>query len=856
MAHSLQSRLSRFLIILSVLAVTAIGLAAVWAVTEDVRNGETRSLNAYIDERGQREDQHFNRVAEIQEAASASFWTYYNNLSDEDVASGLATFFPVQADGTRRSIDPLYDGVYLDGIGGVRGIGAYFSVHHDWTDERKKTLFAAFLTIARHSAALSEELESLWFFTDTDDLIIFAPTRTDNLEFYRKTAPADFAISSQPLAETSSFENNPDGITKCTPLTDIAYIQDGEALTTGCQTPIREGRNQLGVFGTTLPMSNAFREAVTDLPAKSALLFFVNNSGNLIAHRDFLETERINREMVAALEAEHGTYSLIEGFEDHALKHDVVLTQPDNMFSGLTAYYHLEIPDWYLVIQIPFSTLLTSSLRHVMPTFLLAIAIALVCVGGLVAYVRLFGIKPLHSLAAHFGTSSGTTVSLADSAEIEELKKRPDEIGELARRLVDYQARKEADLAELEHKVDERTSELQQVSHAKSTFLATMSHEMRTPMNGIIGVVGALKRTDLADDQTEMVDLIQRSASVLERQLSDILDLSKVEAGKLELDRRPFNIRECVERLGQFHRHQAEAKGLYLTVSCDEACDDFFMIDEVRVKQVLNNLITNAIKYTKTGGITVQAQAECLEGRHYTVRFDVADTGCGIEPEFVDQIFEPFAQLSTNDRRQTHGSGLGLTITKSLVELQDGELLVQSKAGEGSTFTVILPLTQCATNRPTNDDVQEAPTEPQKELTKGTRILLAEDHTVNRRVVQLILRPFGIDIVVAENGQEAVDAFQNDAFDLILMDVRMPVLDGLQATAEIRRIEAENKLRHTPIVVLSANAMPQDEKASLDAGADMHLRKPITPETLITAVKSALHQAREPDLELPSAANV
>ena len=847
MNQNLQSRLSQFLILMGVVATLAASVAAVWAVNRNVQLDQRQALSKYIEERGQREAQRFDEVRQVQNASIISFWHYYDNLTEQEISEGIDAHFPRRSDDTRRSADELYEGVYLRNAGNVHGLGGFMKAGEDWTMERQRVFYSAFLAIVRHSASINRSMESLWFFTPTDDLIIYAPGREDNLEFYRKTAPADFALSDEPLAETSSLQNNPQGKTVCTPLTRLAYVKEGDALTTGCQTPVRSRGRQFGVFGTTMPMGSAFSAALGDLPMPSADLMFISAAGEIIAHRSLLDGERVTPEMVQAVEARIEPAELVDRLKLETGKADVVASEPNQVFSGLTAYYHLNIPDWYLIIRLPSKSILLDSVEQIIPIAAVMILIGLVLVSLLVWYVRRFGIRPLRLLAHVFNTKYEP-----DEAELREsflLQFRKDEIGELASTLQSYKSSTEASLQTLEMKVAERTSELEKVNEAKSTFLATMSHEMRTPMNGIVGVAGALQRTDLSDEQAEMIDLIKESSAVLERQLTDVLDISKVEAGHLELQKSPNNLLHCLESVCDLYRHYADQKGIRLTLNADPKCNAFFLFDVIRLKQIVGNLLSNAVKFTEEGSVDLFVGVSALSGTKRIIRIDVSDTGCGIDSEQITRVFEPFSQNNTRVSGPIMGTGLGLTISRSLVELFGGKIGVSSELGKGANFSVELPFTKCETVDLVSSEEADRLSQSRETLTEGIRVLLAEDHPVNQRVVELILSPLGIHITKAINGQEAVDHFTEDHFDIILMDIRMPVLNGHEATRRIRSLESENGLARTPVIMLSADAMASHRDEALASGADDHVSKPITPERLINAMKAVLHDAHEPDSE-------
>ena len=376
---------------------------------------------------------------------------------------------------------------------------------------------------------------------------------------------------------------------------------------------------------------------------------------------------------------------------------------------------------------------------------------------------------------------------------------------------------------------------------AKSTFLATMSHEIRTPLNGVLGMAQAMEADTLSSDQRARLMIIRRSGEALTAVLNDVLDLSKIEAGQLEIETIAFDLGEIL-RMGQAaFAINAEAKGLSLDLEIEEAARGVYLGDPTRLRQVVYNLVSNAVKFTADGAIKVHA------GRAGGVlRIVVSDTGEGIPADQQEKLFSKFVQLDASTTRRHGGTGLGLAICRELCELMGGAITVNSAAGRGSAFSVTLPLQRIGEARDGASAAQTHDKAPSP--ARAVRILAAEDNEVNQLVLRTLLGQAEVDLTVVPDGAQAVAAWADGGWDLVLMDVQMPVMDGITAVREIRARERLSGRGRTPIIALTGNAMVHQIAELIAAGMDDHVSKPIDIKRLFAAIDTALAGAAAPDL--------
>jgi signal transduction histidine kinase/CheY-like chemotaxis protein len=478
--------------------------------------------------------------------------------------------------------------------------------------------------------------------------------------------------------------------------------------------------------------------------------------------------------------------------------------------------------------------------------YLILIALILL---GYYQFLRIRILKPLSHLSVALQTKNITGLQY--------LKLRKDEMAGFAKLVedsfqqnsmlqIEVGARKESEAALKKSATELELVTIQKIRAeqdqlAKAEFLSTMSHEIRTPVNGVIGIANLLKDDELTPQQQELVDTLIFSSNHLLSILTDILDLSKIEAGNINFDRVSFNLHDICNSVHHLYAPQAKEKQISLQIVPDVRVQDYLVGDSVRLCQVLNNLVSNAIKFTEAGGVTLQYRMIDNDLHTQTIAFTVKDSGIGIPANKLDTIFESFTQASRSTNTRYGGTGLGLTICKKIIELQGGKISVTSKPGQGSVFSFFLTLAKSTAS-------PEQPVAPPKKLKPaslaGMKILVAEDNKINALVLGKFLEKWKVKMQLVLNGQEALHKLEQEHFDMVLMDLHMPVMDGMQATQRIRQNTA-TAFYNIPIIALTADATAETQKIILAGGFNQYLTKPFNPDTLF-GILEKYHQPPVP----------
>lgn len=387
------------------------------------------------------------------------------------------------------------------------------------------------------------------------------------------------------------------------------------------------------------------------------------------------------------------------------------------------------------------------------------------------------------------------------------------------------------ELMQKKEELEQHLKELEKVkkkveksSRAKSAFLSTMSHEIRTPMNAIIGMTNLLVKGDPREDQMEQLEILDFSAKSLLSLINDVLDFSKIESGKVELESVPFNLKTLLNGVLESFRFTAERKNIQLKLDYSENVPTVIVGDSNRLTQILNNIVGNAVKFTDEGSVTVAVEEIEHQEKKLKLLFAIVDTGVGISRDKQEQIFESFTQERNDASRVFGGTGLGLTISKKLVELQSGEIYLESEKGNGSTFYVEL----CFTEYDDEDTSSDCRRRTKPESLDETTILLVEDNIVNQKVMSRFLEKWNIDVIVANDGKQALEKIQDNSVNLVLMDLQMPNMDGYEATCHIREFD-DQQIANLPVIALTAAALSEVREKIFASGMDDCLTKPFNP---------------------------
>ena len=803
MTTPLARRLLTMVAILSI-AVTGVATAAAFVfVRKSAADTQIRHLAEYVGERVKTEDRLFSDLVKVHGAAAESLTRRLDMSGGPEIDARFERWFPKRGDGTRRSVDGLFNGARIDNRY-VYGVGGYLAQAEAMSPDERRLFVAATDVVASTGEAGLGHYDNFYFFTPQTRLVMFGPLRRDKLLYYRRDAPATLSIADEEMTLLTLPENNPDRVMKCTKLRRLVSDPGGQRLNAACMTPWYYKGRFMGAFGSTLSMDSYLSRAVADaLPGGRNLI--VADDGELVGAQGLSRNGVVDAAMLRKFEVDNDLKGLVATIR--AQKRDVgaVLTPKGDR---LVAYGRLVEPGWWFLMTFPPGDIVWSSLKTASWVLLFGFIGVALQVLLLYRLTNQMVAAPLEALAE--------AQRRGDPAAAEPIESRTDEIGSLARALRRQRERNEELRRSLEDRVAERTAELERANQAKSVFLANMSHELRTPLNGVIAIGDRLADEEDPLARRELAALVSSSGRLLEQVLGDILDVSKIEAGEFQLTTGPFDLAQLVRGMAELHAAAAEAKHLDFRWSVSPDAEGTYEGDSGRISQILSNLLANAVKFTAQGEVSLEV--------------DRVDDRVRFVEGIRERLFKRFVQADQSITRQFGGTGLGLSICAALAEMMGGGISAEASPGQGARFEVLLPLIRCAT-------LAEAAAEDDGEISlEGMRVLVAEDHPTNRKVVEIVLEPFGVDLTMVGDGEAALRAMGEASFDAVLMDMQMPVMDGLSATRAIRAREVASGAPPVLVIMLTANAMEEHIAAAKAAGANLHLAKPLHPAQLLEAL--------------------
>lgn len=825
---TLGRRLVLFTAPLAIFVVLALTAAAFLASFDLNRDQIVASLKSNVRIAAETHGDVFRTAQQINGRASEALRLRLAHWDEAaDVDAEFDRVFPIQPDGTRRSAPDSFDGAPRTGGGFSYGMGAFISGKTPLDRDRKILFLSAYDIVQRFGESLVSGLDNFYFFTPDNALIIFAPNRADRLEFYRVKAPADFDFSQSQPVRFIADHGRLDGSMACTPLENVIYDKDGPRISSGCLSVFARDGGLAGIWGTTLLLDGWMRQATTPgdgLPAP----FIIDQFGGVVAHKDILPGAAANTTS-DILSDELGTRALSRRIAGQKSASGVFSYEP---LGAYVAYATFEGLNWRYVVAMPRSAIQAKAIGSSLTIAMIGLA-ATAALGIILVFAaeRFVG-APLKLLSAQAGGEG----RFRDSPHFADAW-RDDEIGALARSFAARDARYAELTFSLERRVAERTAELDEqralaesANLAKSAFLAKMSHEIRTPMNGVLGMASALAHTNLSEPQLRMLKVVTDSGDSLMTILNEILDLSKIEAGRMEIESAPFELAALIRSVGALHAPKAEEKGLKFSIEAPETASLVLLGDSGRLRQILNNLLANAIKFTSKGSVTLRVSLD-VRPNDVAAQFDVTDTGPGIDAATRARLFQPFVQADASTTRSFGGTGLGLAIAKALANLMGGELGLNSAPGGGSTFHLRIDIQRPAAGFIPAAEAVAAP------LSRRVRVLAVDDNATNRLVLKSFLEQGGCDSVFVDSGRSAIAAFKSERFDVVLMDIQMPEMDGVEATRLIRAHESAIGAAPTPIIALTANVMRHQIEEYLAAGLDGALPKPLRTAELFDAIR-------------------
>lgn len=762
-------------------------------------------------------------------------------LLEEDGPEAISfdDLFEDFGDGSYRSKDSLWDGTVVGGNTLIDGAGAIIPNGSGLSEDRKQLLTKAMLVAAQVGNAYYPEPLSYYFFTPQSELLIRAPDREDNLRFYRKEASNDFDLSNTELFRVTSQEENPDRNFRCTSLQPLVSDVFGNTWTTGCHFPVDIDGKQIGAFGSSIRLTKLLNTSVaSQLEGGDSMI--ISNDGKLIMHSQLTQDGKVIEGMLDILSSSNeDVKEVYANIQANAGQGQWVSFLPD--FDVYIAAAEIQYLGGYFVLSYPHALIEEEAGAAALNMLYVGLVALLIALLTLTTTMKRIISDPLNKLIlrtkqlalGRFEFAGHAQNQGATTAEIEALAKSTEQMASELAWIV----------GNLEQTVTERTKDLEaardeaeRASDAKTDFLANMSHEIRTPLTGVIGMLQLLEEEPLSQEAQANLELAQKSSNLLLSLVNDILDISRLEAGKFSVHPSDADIRAALRDTADSLTLLANQKNLTLDV-IDEVKEPLWVsVDLKIVRQILINLVGNAIKFTDEGGVTIEFGTRDIDDDSICLMFAVTDTGRGMSQEESNRLFDRFERAEAAIQGEQIGAGLGLSIVKDLVALLGGDVSCLTAKGRGTRFSVTVPVTKV--QAPVSGPKPKAQNRKASAPLTGIRLLAVDDNAVNRIIIEKTCSRLGATIQMFESGAKLINHLANDrgaeTCDLLLLDLNMPELDGIETLRRIRSLGGRAGM--LPAIALTADAIEGTEQRVRRAGMDGYATKPIDARALTDLV--------------------